>query len=67
MEKQSKQVKRSSALWLVSLMKPFIWRILLITVLIVLANSADLLKPRIYAAIIDDFLGVCVYSGQGVV
>lgn len=56
MEKQSKQAKRSSVLWLVTLMRPFIWRILLVTVLIVLANAADLLKPRIYAAIIDDFL-----------
>ena len=54
--KQTKQEKRSSALWLVSLMKPFIWRILLVTVLIVLANAADLIKPRIYASIIDDFL-----------
>ena len=48
--------KRSSALWLLSLMKPYVPRLLLITGLIVLANLAELIKPRIYATIIDDFL-----------
>lgn len=48
--------KRSSAFWLISLMKPFLGRIAVITLLIVLANLADLIKPRIYAIIIDDFL-----------
>ncbi len=48
--------KRSSAMWLLSLMKPYVPRLLLITGLIVLANLAELIKPRIYATIIDDFL-----------
>ncbi len=48
--------RRSSALWLIKLMRPFIGRILIISLLIVLANLADLVKPRIYATIIDDFL-----------
>ena len=47
---------KSSAAWLLGLMKPFLGRILVITMLIVAANMADLIKPRIYASIIDDFL-----------
>ena len=48
--------KRSSFMWLLGLMKPFIPRILVISIFIILANLAELLKPRIYAVIIDDFL-----------
>ena len=43
-------------MWLVGLMKPYAHKILFSTLLIVLANLADLTKPRIYAIIIDDFL-----------
>ena len=45
--------KRSSALWLLGLMKPFIPKLLLAGLLIVLANLADLIKPRIYKTIIE--------------
>ncbi len=62
MEKLNSVKKRSSTLWLLSLMKPFWARLLLVTFLIVLANLADLIKPRIYAAIIDDFLPL---AGRG--
>ena len=62
MEKLKSVKKRSSTLWLLSLMKPFWARLLLVTFLIVLANLADLIKPRIYAAIIDDFLPL---AGRG--
>ncbi len=55
--------KRSSALWLISLMKPYAGRLIMITLLIVLANLADLIKPRIYATIIDDFLPLAGENG----
>ena len=48
--------KRSSAVWLLSLMKPYRLKLLLAGALIILANLAELIKPRIYATIIDDFL-----------
>ena len=51
-----KTQKRSSVRWLLGLMKPFWPRLIAVAFLIVLANLADLLKPRIYQTIIDDFL-----------
>ena len=48
--------RKSSIVWLLSLMKPYKWRILVISLFIVLANLADLLKPRIYRVIIDEYL-----------
>ena len=56
MDKLKSEKKRSSALWLLSLMRPYLGRLALVAVLIVLANLADLIKPRIYATLIDDFL-----------
>lgn len=51
-----KTKNRSSLGWLLSRMKPFWPRLILVGFLIVLANLADLIKPRIYQTIIDDFL-----------
>ncbi|MBR4235418.1 MAG: ABC transporter ATP-binding protein [Clostridia bacterium] len=55
-DKKQQSKRRSPAMWLVGLMKPYAHKILFSTLLIVLANLADLTKPRIYAIIIDDFL-----------
>ena len=55
MDKPNKK-KNSSALWLLSLMRPYLGRLCVVAGLIVLANMADLIKPRIYATLIDDFL-----------
>ena len=52
----NKGLKKSSALWLIKLMKPFVPRLLVAGLLIILANMADLIKPYIYRIIIDDFL-----------
>lgn len=51
-----KTQKKSSLVWLLSLMKPYWRRLLIVTVLVILANLAALVKPRIYAAVIDNFL-----------
>ena len=56
MNKQSNEKKHSSSLWLIRLMRPYIWRLCIVALLIVLANLADLMKPRIYATLIDDYL-----------
>ncbi len=55
MNKTNKQ-QSSSALWLLSLMRPYLGRLCIVALLIILANFADLIKPRIYATLIDDFL-----------
>jgi len=57
-----KSQKKSSLVWLISLMKPYWRRLLLVTVLVLLANLAALVKPKIYARVIDDFL---TGSGEG--
>ena len=51
-----KPQKHSNALWLMSLMRPYALRLLIAVFLMLLANLAELIKPRIYAVIIDDFL-----------
>ena len=51
-----KPQKHSNALWLMSLMRPYAFRLLIAVFLMLLANLAELVKPRIYAVIIDDFL-----------
>lgn len=51
-----KKKKSSSLIWLMSLMKPAWPRLILVGLLILMANLADLIKPRIYQIIIDDFL-----------
>ncbi len=51
-----KPQKHSNALWLLSLMRPYAFRLLIAVFLMLLANLAELIKPRIYAVIIDDFL-----------
>ncbi len=51
-----KPQKHSNALWLMSLMRPYALRLLIAVFLMLLANLAELVKPRIYAVIIDDFL-----------
>ena len=56
MDKPNNETRRSSALWLLGLMRPYIGRLLIVTVLILLANMAELLKPRIYQILIDDYL-----------
>ena len=56
MDKPGNRKQSSSALWLLGLMLPYLGRLCLVAVLIVLANMADLIKPRIYATLIDDFL-----------
>ena len=62
MNKYSNEKKHSSSLWLIRLMKPYIWRLCIVALLIVLANLADLMKPRIYATLIDDYLRPAVAS-----
>ena len=56
MDKPNGAKKRSSALWLLSLMRPYIGRLCIVALLILFANLADLIKPRIYATLIDDYL-----------
>ena len=60
-----KSQKHSSVRWLLGLMKPFWPRLIVVGVLIILANAADLLKPRIYQTIIDDFLPGGEKAGAG--
>lgn len=50
------EAKRGALSHLLILMKPYWLRLLVVAVFIVLANMADLIKPRIYQTIIDDFL-----------
>lgn len=50
------EAKRGALAHLLMLMKPYWLRLLVVAVFIVLANMADLVKPRIYQTIIDDFL-----------
>ena len=60
-----KSKNRSSLGWLLSRMKPFWPRLIVIALLIVLANLADLVKPRIYRTIIDEFLPGGTQPGTG--
>ena len=56
---------RSSLGWLLGQMKPYWPRLILVGFLIVLANLADLVKPRIYRTIIDVFLPSGAQPGGG--
>ena len=51
---ESYEAKRGALAQLLLLMKPYWARLLVVAVFIVLANMADLVKPRIYQTIIDD-------------
>ena len=64
MNKRTDGKKQSSALWLIGLMRPYLGRLCIVALLIVLANLADLIKPRIYASLIDDYLRPAV-AGEG--
>ncbi|MBQ1256848.1 MAG: ABC transporter ATP-binding protein, partial [Clostridia bacterium] len=50
------QARSGALIKLLKLMKPHILMLIIAMVLIVLANMADLVKPRIYQVIIDDYL-----------
>ena len=53
---ESYEAKRGALMQLLYLMKPYWMKLLVVAGFIVLANLADLIKPRIYQTIIDDFL-----------
>ena len=62
---ESYEAKRGALSHLLLLMKPYWARLLVVAGFIVLANMADLIKPRIYQTIIDDFLtGTGVKTGS---
>ena len=50
------EAKKGALAHLLLLMKPYWLKLLIVAGFIVLANMADLIKPRIYQTIIDDFL-----------
>jgi len=56
MKKEASLKKSSPVIRLLLLMKPYRFKLVLAALLIILANMADLVKPRIYQIIIDDFL-----------
>ena len=47
---------KSPLIRLLSLMKPFLPKLIIAAILIIIANLSDLVKPRIYQIIIDDYL-----------